>query len=130
MRKEIKMDVKTNVENYDSAFERSEIIVKKYIVEENSEPTDLWYEAIKNILTIFIYENIYAYNDLGDIRDNGMSSISMIVDSIPKETYHQCIQKKESALLSFTILRKAGQIQFNTLRLLQDYIDSIIEGDF
>lgn len=130
MRKEIKMDVKTNVENYDSAFERSEIIVKKYIVEENSEPTDLWYEAIKNILTIFIYENIYAYNDLGDIRDNGMSSISMIVDSIPKETYHQCIQQKESALLSFIILRKAGQVQFNTLRLLQDYIDSIIEGDF
>lgn len=130
MRKEIKMDVKTNVENYDSAFERSEIIVKKYIVEENSEPTDLWYEAIKNILTIFIYENIYAYNDLGDIRDNGMSSISMIVDSIPKETYHQCIQQKESALLSFIILRKAGQVQFNTLRLLQDYIDSIIEGTF
>ena len=120
MRKEIKMDVKTNVENYDSAFERSEIIVKKYIMQE-AEPTDLWYEAIKNI---------YAYNNLGEIRDNGMSSISMIVDSIPKETYHQCIQQKESALLSFTILRKAGQIQFNTLRLLQDYIDSIIEGTF
>lgn len=130
MRKEIKMDVKTNVENYDSAFERSEIIVRKYIMQEDSEPTDLWYEAIKNILTIFIYENIYAYNDLGEIRDNGMSSISMIIDSIPKETYYQCIQQKESALLSFTILRKAGQIQFNTLRLLQDYIDSIIEGTF
>ena len=83
MRKEIKMDVKTNVENYDSAFERSEIIVKKYIMQE-AEPTDLWYEAIKNILTIFIYENIYAYNNLGEIRDNGMSSISMIVYYIPK----------------------------------------------
>lgn len=127
MRKEIIMDVKTNIDNYDSAIYQSKIIAKKYI--KDNDPTDLWYESVKNMIVSFIYENKIHRSGF-TYTDNYIATISTVVDSVPKEIYHKCIQQRASSLLSFIILRKLGSIEFDSLRLLQDYIDCIVEGDF